>query len=136
MVVFTNGCFDILHRGHLELFSYAKSLGHKLIVGVDSDKKVANDKGCDRPINCLMDRMIMLAAIRDVDEVHSFDSKNELADLVCKISPNIMVVGSDWKGKNIVGGEYAGEVRYFDRIDNYSTTSIIDKIGRNYNENI
>ena len=71
ITVFTNGCFDIIHRGHLELFAYAKSLGDRLVVAVDSDKKVKMDKGHERPINSLVDRMIMLASLRDIDEVYS-----------------------------------------------------------------
>ena len=126
--VFTNGCFDILLRGHLELFAYAKSLGTKLVVGVDSDDKVKLDKGSNRPVNSLIDRMIMLASIRDIDEVYSFDSSDGLVDLVRKVSPTIMIVGSDWKNKPIVGSQYAKEVKYFDRIEGYSTTGIIQRI--------
>ena len=126
--IFTNGCFDILHRGHLELFAYAKSLGDRLVVGVDSDEKVKQDKGSDRPINSLVDRMIMLASLSDIDEVHSFDSPEGLVGLVRKVSPSVMIVGSDWKGKPIVGSAYAGEVKYFDRIEKYSTTKIIQSI--------
>lgn len=126
--IFTNGCFDILHRGHLELFSYAKSLGDRLVVGVDSDEKVKQDKGLDRPINSLVDRMIMLASLRDIDEVYSFDSPEDLVGLVRKVSPAVMIVGADWKGKPIVGSTYAGEVKYFDRLEEYSTTKIIQSI--------
>lgn len=126
ITVFTNGCFDIIHRGHLELFAYAKSLGDRLVVGVDSDKKVKMDKGHERPINGLVDRMIMLSSLRYIDEVYSFDTPEGLADLVREISPSIMVVGSDWKGKSIVGSQFADEVKYFDRLEKYSTTKIIE----------
>ena len=128
MTIFTNGCFDILHRGHIELFSYAKSLGTKLVVGVDSNEKVKKDKGLNRPINCLLDRMMILASIRYIDEVCSFDSPEGLICLVCEVKPDIMVVGSDWKGKPIVGSAHAGEVKYFDRLEEYSTTKIIQSI--------
>ena len=127
-IIFTNGCFDILHRGHLELFAYAKSLGDKLVVGVDSDQKVKKDKGPDRPINSLLDRMVMLASLIDIDEVHSFDSPEGLVSLVRTVSPSVMIVGSDWKGKPVVGSAYAGEVKYFDRLEKYSTTKIIKSI--------
>jgi D-beta-D-heptose 7-phosphate kinase/D-beta-D-heptose 1-phosphate adenosyltransferase len=126
--IFVNGCFDIIHRGHLELFTYAKSLGHKLIVGVDSDEKVRRDKGIDRPINCLLDRMFVLTSLRDIDEVLSFETRDGLIELVREIKPDVMVVGSDWEGEPIVGSEYARQVKYFNRIDAYSSTDIIDKI--------
>jgi len=128
ITVFTNGCFDIIHRGHLELFAYAKSLGDRLVVAVDSDKKVKMDKGHERPINSLVDRMIMLASLRDIDEVYSFDTPEGLVDIVREISPSIMVVGSDWKGKSIVGSQFADEVKYFDRLEKYSTTKIIEDL--------
>ena len=122
--IFTNGCFDILHRGHLELFEYAKSFGY-LYVGIDSDKKVRHDKGEDRPYNKLADRVKMLESLRFVDEVRSFDSTQGLEDLIKEVEPDIMVIGSDWKGKEVVGSQYAKSVRFFDRIGGYSTTKTI-----------
>jgi D-beta-D-heptose 7-phosphate kinase/D-beta-D-heptose 1-phosphate adenosyltransferase len=127
-VVFTNGCFDILHRGHFELFTYAKSLGDVLYVGVDSDEKVKKDKGEDRPINSLEDRMRALWSIKYIDGVCSFNDTEGLSDLVRSINPDILVVGSDWKGKPVIGGEYAKEVKFFERIDGYSTTKTIQSI--------
>ena len=126
--VWTNGCFDILHRGHVELFEYAKSLGDELIVGIDSDEKVKKDKGDDRPINSLDDRAIVLQSIKYIDRVIEFDSTDELKNLIKDIKPDIMVIGSDWKGKDVIGQEYAGKVDFFDRIEGYSTTDIIGKI--------
>ena len=123
--VWTNGCFDILHRGHIELFQYAKSLGDELIVGIDSDEKVKKDKGEDRPINSLDDRAIILQSIKYIDRVIEFDSTDELEWLIKDIKPDVMVIGSDWKGKKVVGEEYAGKVDFFDRIEGYSTTDII-----------
>ena len=125
-IIFTNGCFDILHRGHIELFKYAKSLGDKLVVGIDSDKKVQQDKGQTRPFNCLEDRMIMLNAIKYIDEVVLFNTQQELKDLVKAFNPNVLVVGSDWKGKEVVGDVFAKEVKFFDRIAGYSTTKILE----------
>ena len=124
--VWTNGCFDILHRGHLEMLKYAKSLGDFLIVGIDSDKKVQADKGPLRPLNRAEDRRFALEAIRYVDEVVVFDSPEGLANAIKKVSPDIMVIGSDWKGKKVVGEQHTKEVRFFDRIGEYSTTSIIE----------
>ena len=125
MKVWVNGCFDILHRGHFELFNYAKSLGDRLIVGIDSDEKVAQDKGPDRPYNKLDDRVYALESLKSVDLVYVFDSKDHLERLVQKEQPDILVVGSDWKGKEIVGGQYAKKIVYFDRVGNYSTTDIL-----------
>jgi len=123
--VWVNGCFDILHRGHYELFNYAKSLGDKLIVGIDSDEKVSKDKGADRPYNKLKDRVYALESLKAVDEVMVFDNRDHLEWLVQITKPDILVVGSDWKGKEIVGGQYSKEIVYFSRIGNYSTTNIL-----------
>jgi len=124
-IVFVNGCFDVLHPGHIELLRYARSLGDYLIVAIDSDRKVAEMKGPERPIFSQEDRSNVLSAIRYVDVIHIFDSKEELEDLLESISPDIMIVGSDWKGKEVVGSQYAKAVRFFDRIGEYSTTKTI-----------
>lgn len=125
-IIWTNGCFDILHRGHIELFKYAKSLGTKLIVGIDSDYKVNKDKGDDRPFFSEDDRAEMLRSIKYIDKVVMFSSKSQLEFTIKKYSPYILIVGSDWKGKNIVGEEYAQHVKFFNRIKNYSTTKILE----------
>jgi len=127
MIIWTNGCYDVLHRGHIELFKYAKSLGHILIVGIDSDQKVKKDKGEDRPINNSEDRKFLLESIRYIDKVLIFNSKEELKNLIKDIKPDIMVIGSDWKGKPVVGQEHAKKLVFFDRIGDYSTTKIINK---------
>ena len=99
MIVFVNGCFDVLHRGHFELIKYTSSLGDTLIVALDSDKKVSQDKGYLRPIYPLEDRVFQMMSIKGVDVVHTFDTRYELESLIDSIRPDIMVVGSDWKGK-------------------------------------
>ena len=124
IVVFINGCFDILHRGHIELFKYGRELGDKVIVAIDSDEKVRKDKGHGRPINNLKDRQFFLSRLKDVDEILDFSSREELENLVKQISPDIMIVGSDWRGKIIVGAQYAKEVKFFERINGYSTTKM------------
>ena len=125
MKIWVNGWFDILHRGHFELYNNAKSLGKVLVVGVDSDEKVAQDKGPDRPYNKLEDRVYALESLKAIDKVMVFDNKEHLEWLVEITKPYILVVGSDWKGKEIVGGQYAKEIVYFDRIGDYSTTDIL-----------
>jgi D-beta-D-heptose 7-phosphate kinase/D-beta-D-heptose 1-phosphate adenosyltransferase len=126
--VWVNGCFDILHPGHIELFKVAKSLGDRLIVGIDDDEKVKKDKGVERPINSLFFRKTMLESIRYIDIVLPFGSRNELENLIELYSPDILLVGSDWKNCDVVGRQYAKEVRFFNRIGNYSTSNLIEKI--------
>lgn len=124
--VWINGCFDILHRGHYELFNYAKSLGDQVTVGIDSDNKVALDKGPSRPYNRVEDRKYALYSLHAIDEVKVFNTREELIELIRNFKPDILVVGSDWKGKEIVGGEYAKKIVYFNRIEGYSTTNILE----------
>jgi rfaE bifunctional protein nucleotidyltransferase chain/domain len=124
--VWTNGCFDIIHRGHIELFTYAKSLGTHLTVGVDSDERVKELKGMSRPTNKLCDRILVLEAIEYIDEVVVFDSENDLVELVRGYRPDYLVVGSDYKDKKVVGREYAKEVKFFERIEGYSSSKYIN----------
>ena len=125
-VVWVNGCFDILHRGHVELFKYAKSLGDYLVVGIDDDKRVKELKGESRPINKLEDRISLLEAIRYIDEVVSFNIDHELSMNVLQSGASIIVVGSDYRNKKIIGSEHVSEVVFFDRIGEYSTTDILE----------
>lgn len=127
-IIWTNGCFDVLHRGHFELLKYAKSLGDYLIVGIDSDAKVQKDKGLDRPYNTEEDRKFALESIRHVDKVMIFDSRDELSNLIKDSRPSCMVIGSDWRGKDVVGQEYAQELCFYDRIGNYSTTKVLKEM--------
>jgi|TARA_R110000824_G_scaffold379092_1_gene570921 D-beta-D-heptose 7-phosphate kinase/D-beta-D-heptose 1-phosphate adenosyltransferase len=126
--VWTNGCFDVLHRGHFEMLKHAKSLGDYLIVGIDSDQKVKKDKGNDRPYNSTEDRKFALESIKYVDTVVVFDSRTGLEQVIKSISPDIMVIGSDWKDKEVVGKEYTQKLCFFDRIERYSTTKILKGI--------
>jgi D-beta-D-heptose 7-phosphate kinase/D-beta-D-heptose 1-phosphate adenosyltransferase len=130
MKIWVNGCFDILHRGHFELFNYAKSLGDYLVVGIDSDEKISNDKGQDRPYNKLDDRIYALESLKAIDKVLVFGNRELLEWLIELTEPDILVVGSDWKGKEIVGGQHAKKIVYFDRIGNYSTTNILENEGK------
>jgi D-beta-D-heptose 7-phosphate kinase/D-beta-D-heptose 1-phosphate adenosyltransferase len=126
--VWVNGCFDILHPGHVELFKVAKSLGDLLIVGVDTDEKVKKDKGDSRPINPLSFRKSMLESIKYIDIVLPFGSREELEDLIQLYSPDTLLVGGDWKNGDVVGRQFAKGVRFFNRVGDYSTTNIISKI--------
>ena len=126
-IVWCNGTFDTLHPGHIELFKVGKSLGDKLIVATDTDEKIRQDKGASKPINNLCDRISMLQAIKYIDEVFYFNDRKELEGLIELYSPDILLLGDDWKGGDIVGIQYAKEVRFLPRL-NYSTTHIIDKI--------
>ncbi len=103
--VWINGCFDILHRGHIELFKYGKSLGDELMVGLDDDVMVKRFKGEKRPYNTLRDRVAVIKSIKYVDSVCSFYSTETLYKSIEDYKPNIIVVGSDWKGKVIIGKE-------------------------------
>ena len=123
--VWTNGCFDVLHRGHIELFKFAKSQGNHLVVGLDSDEKVKRDKGSDRPFNTFEDRKEVLLSIRYIDDVWYFDSRNGLVELIKKYQPDVMVIGSDWKCRDVVGEELVDKVKFFDRVGDYSTTEIL-----------
>lgn len=125
IVGFVNGCFDVLHIGHIKMLEYARHNCDYLIVALDSDERIKASKGDDRPYNNLQDRMYMINSLKVVDEVKSFATNEELIDIVKQNSPDIMVVGEDWKGKDIIGSEYAKKLKYFRRIDGYSTTNIL-----------
>ena len=126
--VFVNGTFDILHLGHLALLNYARSLGDKLFVAIDSDERVKQLKGPTRPIYDLFQRKTMLLNIKAVDEVEVFSSDEELEMWVKQIKPAIMVIGSDWRNKTIIGSQYAERLKFFERIDDYSSTKTISYI--------
>jgi rfaE bifunctional protein nucleotidyltransferase chain/domain len=124
-VVWTNGCFDVLHRGHIELFKYAKSLGDWLVVGIDTDERVRASKGESRPFNTIEDRVAMLESIKYIDEIRTFDADDELDTQVLLSGAEIIVVGSDYKNKEVIGSRHTQEVKFFDRIGDYSTTKIL-----------
>ncbi len=131
-VVFTNGCFDILHVGHAKYLKKAKSLGDILVVGLNSDASVKRLKGEKRPINSEFDRACLLSALGFVDYVVIFDEDTP-HELIGYIKPNILVKGADYEGKEVVGSELVDEVRLIDFVDGKSTSGIIRRIenGRN-----
>jgi D-beta-D-heptose 7-phosphate kinase/D-beta-D-heptose 1-phosphate adenosyltransferase len=127
-VVFTNGCFDILHRGHLEYLKASKNLGDKLIVGINSDASVRLLKGSDRPINKQEDRKALLLALKFVDEVIIFDDITPYF-LIKEIQPDIITKGGDYEPYKVVGANLA-KVVIIPFITGYSTTGLINAIQR------
>ena len=130
--VFTNGCFDILHRGHVTYLAEARALGGSLIVGVNSDASVRRQgKGCDRPINGLEDRMALLAALESVSLVVGFDADTPL-DLILAIRPDVLAKGGDWTPDRIVGAAeviaWGGSVHSIPFRHHTSTTRLIQQI--------
>ncbi len=126
-IVFTNGCFDILHIGHVKYLQKAKTLGDVLIVGVNSNESVKRLKGEDRPINDEYDRAYLLASLEVVDYVVIFKEDTPY-ELIKKIKPDVLVKGKDYEGKEVVGSDIAKEVKLIDFVDGKSTTNIIKKI--------
>ncbi|MBK8552552.1 MAG: D-glycero-beta-D-manno-heptose 1-phosphate adenylyltransferase [Ignavibacteria bacterium] len=130
-IVFTNGCFDILHKGHAAYLNQAKSLGDVLIVGVNSDRSVKVLKGEGRPVNNENDRAFLLDNLKSVDYVIIFDEDTPY-NLIGKLLPDYLVKGGDWKEEDIVGWDIVkangGKVMSLQFVDNYSTTGIINKM--------
>lgn len=134
-IVFTNGCFDILHRGHVEYLQEAAAMGDRLIVGLNSDDSVRRlGKASDRPFNDQDSRAKVIAALRLVDAVVIFDQDTPL-ELITAIVPDVLVKGGDWKTEQIVGAEvvsaHGGEVRSLKLVDGFSTTALVEKVRRN-----
>lgn len=123
--IFVNGSFDLLHTGHLDLLFYAKSLGTELHVAIDDDKRITSLKGKDRPVIPLHIRKALMESVKPVDMVSVFGSDNELINIIKNYAPDIMVKGSDWRGKHIIGQEYCRKVMFYERVNDESTTKII-----------
>lgn len=128
-IVFTNGCFDILHIGHVTYLKKAKSLGDILILGLNSDDSVKRLKGETRPINKEMDRAGILEALEFIDYIVIFNEDTPL-ELIKVVEPDILVKGGDYKAEDVVGKEYAKKVEIIDFVDGYSTTNTINKINK------
>ncbi len=126
-IIFTNGCFDILHAGHVRYLETAKSYGDVLILGLNSDRSVNALKGEGRPINTQMDRAYILAALEAVDYVVVFDEDTPY-DLIKAVKPHVLVKGGDYKGKKVVGQDIADELKLVQFVDGKSTTRTIEKI--------
>ena len=127
--VMVNGTFDVLHPGHIALLNTARSYGDWLVVAIDTDRRVKELKGQQRPINCQTDRKVMLSNLKAVDIVEFFDNTEELVKLMERYKPDVYVKGSDWKhDTQSTAHQYCKEVIYYDRIEPYSTTKTIQDI--------
>ena len=126
-IVFTNGCFDILHLGHVKYLQKAKALGDRLIVGVNSNSSVTRLKGPERPVNDEYDRAYLLASLEVVDYVVIFEEDTPY-ELIKKIKPDVLVKGKDYEGKEVVGSDIAKEVKLIEFVNGKSTTGIINKV--------
>ena len=126
--VWTNGTFDVLHAGHIKLFREARKLagpGGKVVVGTDSDDRIRTLKGPTRPINNLFDRIDFLRSIKYIDDVVAFSSEDTLIANIKRYSPDIILIGEDYIGKRVVGGEFAKEIIFFPRYGGLSSSKII-----------
>lgn len=126
IIGFTNGCYDVLHVGHIKLLEYLKTECNTVIIAIDSDKRVKELKGDSRPFNRQEDRKYMLKSLRFVDKVLIFDSEKELEDIIALENPDLMVIGSDYRNKHVVGAQHAKKIEFFEKINGYSTTKILE----------
>tara|TARA_R110000868_G_scaffold55424_5_gene172325 strand:+ start:15399 stop:15851 length:453 start_codon:yes stop_codon:yes gene_type:complete len=130
-IVFTNGCFDILHPGHVAYLNEAKALGDTLVIGLNSDSSVKRLKGADRPVNQEQDRKFMLLNLKAVDHVVIFEEDTPY-DLIKLLAPDTLVKGGDWKPNQIVGSDIVlaagGQVLSLKFIDGHSTSTLISKV--------
>jgi D-beta-D-heptose 7-phosphate kinase/D-beta-D-heptose 1-phosphate adenosyltransferase len=124
MKIWVNGTFDVLHIGHIRLLGYAASLGD-VRVGIDTDERVKRLKGDKRPFNNLGERVEFLTSLKYVKDIVTFTTNDELEKHILNYEPDIMVIGSDWKGKGIIGSKYIKKIMYFDLIENKSTSKIL-----------
>ncbi|MEJ8757606.1 D-glycero-beta-D-manno-heptose 1-phosphate adenylyltransferase [Pontibacter sp. H259] len=138
-IVFTNGCFDLLHLGHVDYLEKARQLGDKLVLGLNTDRSISSIKGPNRPLQDEMSRARVMASLLFVDAVVLFDNDTPL-ELIKAIQPDILVKGDDYAVAQIVGHEEVlkagGEVKTVPLVTGYSTTNIVKKIENQLNENI
>lgn len=131
MKIWINGTFDIIHAGHIKLFKKARILSGLdgwVKVGTDTDQRIRTLKGQKRPINKLEDRLEVLRSIKWIDEVVTFSTDLELEELIKDFSPDILLIGSDYKDKKIIGDKWAGEILFFEKYSDLSSTKIIQEL--------
>ena len=126
MKIWLNGCFDVLHHGHFKLIQHAASFGGEVIIGIDSDERVKKLKGEGRPFHSESERAFNLKQIKGVDIVMVFDSDEKLKELLERYKPDKFFIGSDYIGKEIIGGEFAKQIVIFNKLDKFSTTDILN----------
>ena len=124
--VFVNGAFDVLHSGHLDLLDFAGMLGGHLLVAIDTDARIEYNKGIGRPFNPLSIRKHIMSMLKPVNSVRVFDTDEDLVNIIKAYQPDVMVKGSDWKGKTILGEEYCKEIVFYERTNGQSTTKAIE----------
>ena len=123
--VFVNGSFDVLHSGHLEMLQYAASLGNYFLVAIDTDSRIEYNKGKGRPFNPLCIRKHLMSMLKPVDEVLVFNTDEQLVRIIKDYGPDVMVKGSDWRGKTVIGGEYCKEIHFYERTNGQSSSKTI-----------
>jgi D-beta-D-heptose 7-phosphate kinase / D-beta-D-heptose 1-phosphate adenosyltransferase len=124
--IWVNGCFDVIHYGHIKLLEFAKKQGDRLVVGIDHDDRVSKLKGSNRPVNSIVPRITVLQSIRYVDEVIVFGSDEHLIEQIKKSGADIIVIGDDYKDREVIGSDQVDEVIFFEKIPNFSSTGIIE----------
>ena len=123
--VWMNGCFDVLHHAHFKMIEFASTFGELVVIGIDSDKRVKELKGDDRPFHSEEERKYNLERIKGVSKVIVFDSEIMLEEAIKRYQPDVFVIGSDYKDKKIVGEEYSKVMVFFNRMEDFSTTKIL-----------
>lgn len=126
--ILVNGVFDLLHLGHLTLLQQARSMGDHLHVAIDSDRRVRSLKGPGRPVRNAVERRCLLEELRSVDQVSIFDTDQDLRNIIRDYAPDVMVKGSDYRDRTIIGSEYCGSIHFIDLLHGHSTTATIARI--------
>jgi len=124
--IWINGCFDVLHMGHIKLFRRARQMGMRVIVGIDTDERIRQAKGENRPVNDLHNRIDFLRSIKYIDMIHSFGTDEELSNIIKDYLPRYMLIGDDYKNKEIIGSEWVKEIIYVPRYQGLSSSNIIN----------
>jgi D-beta-D-heptose 7-phosphate kinase/D-beta-D-heptose 1-phosphate adenosyltransferase len=131
--IWTNGCYDVLHVGHLKLLAECKkqtekNLGSMLMIGIDSDERVKQLKGDSRPINTQLHRAEMLLSLKSVDGVFIYDTAEDLEEILSSLKPKVMVIGDEYKDKLVIGKEHCSEIIFYPKFENFSSTKIISSL--------